>query len=115
MELNITEFKQRLAVVEQRGDVKNIIAFFYDEIRQAENMKIRLMDEMNEQTREFLVRAADNIDTYMFTVKQIEKDMQLPGLSSVQQDVLQDDLQEKIMEKIAELEMLKQKYNRLGS
>lgn len=78
-------------------------------------MKIRLMDEMNEQTREFLVRAADNIDKYMFTVKQIEKDMQLPGLSPVQQDVLQDDLQEKIMEKIAELEMLKQKYNRLGS
>jgi len=115
MELDITEFKQRLAVVEQRGDVKNIIAFFYDEIRQAENMKIRLMDEMNEQTREFLVRAADNIDTDMFTVKQIEKDMQLPGLSPVQQDVLQDDLQEKIMEKIAELEMLKKKYNRLGS
>jgi len=111
MDLDITEFKQRLAVVQQRGDVKNIIAFFYDEIRQAEHMKQGLMEEMNEQNREFLVKAANDIDTYMFKVKQIEKDLQLPGLPSISQDILQDNLQSKIMEKIEEVDALRKKYN----
>ena len=115
MDLDISAFKERLAAVRERGDVKSIIAFFYEEIRQAENMKMRLTDEMNEQTREFLVKASDNIDTYMFTIKQIEKDMQLPGLTSIQEDILQDSLQDKIMEKIEEIEALKKKYNQPGS
>ena len=115
MDLDITAFKERLAAVRERGDVKSIIAFFYEEIRQAENMKMRLTDEMNEQSRDFIVKASDNIDTYMFTIKQIEKDMQLPGLTSIQQDILQDNLQDKIMEKIEEIEALKKKYNQRGS
>jgi len=111
MDLDITEFKQRLAAVQARGDVQNLIAFFYEEVRAAENMKIGLMEEMNEQSQEFLVKAADDIDTYMFKVKQIEKDLQLPGLSGIQQDILQDDLQSKIMEKIEELDVLRKKYS----
>jgi len=111
MDLDITAFKERLAAVRERGDVNNIIAFFYEEIRQAENMKIRLTDEMNEQSRDFIVKASDNIDTYMFTIKQIEKDLQLPGLPEIQQDILQDDLQSKIMEKIEELDVLRKKYS----
>ena len=115
MDLDITEFKQRLAVVRERGDSESLIAFFYEEVRAAENMKIGLTDEMNEQTREFVVEASENIDTYMFQVKQIEKDMQLPGLSPLQQSILQDSLHNKIMEKIDELETLKRKYNKTGT
>jgi len=114
MDLDIIAFKERLAAVRERGDFKNIIAFFYDEIRQAENMKMRLTDEMNEQSRDFIVKASDSIDTYMFTIKQIEKDMQLPGMSGLQQDILQDNLHDKIMEKIEEIEALKKKYNQPG-
>ena len=112
MELDITEFKQRLATVQKRGDAQNIIAFFYDEIRQAEHMKQGLMEEMNEQNREFLVKASDNIDTYIFKVRQMEKDLQLPGVPDIQQDILQDNLHGKIIDKIEEVETLRKKYGR---
>ena len=110
MELDITEFKQRLATVQGRGDIKSLLAFFYDEIRQAEHMKLGLMEEINEQTREFVVKASDDIDTYIYSIKQIEKDLHLPGMLPVQQDILDDDLQSKIVEKIEELEVLRKKF-----
>ncbi|PIQ21290.1 MAG: hypothetical protein COW65_09975 [Cytophagales bacterium CG18_big_fil_WC_8_21_14_2_50_42_9] len=106
MNLDIDEFKKRLATQTARSNA-NLVNFFYQEVRLAENMKAGLMEEMNEQNRDFLVEASSRIDDYMFQVKEIEKSMHLQHLPLDQKIALQDSMHDRVIEKMNELDILK--------
>ena len=108
MNLDIDEFKKRLATQTDPSNA-NLVDFFYQEVRLAENMKAGLMEEMNEQNRDFLVDTAAKIDTYMFEVKEIEKAMHLQYLPLDQEVALQDSMHDQTIEKIKELNTLKKR------
>ena len=114
MNLDIAEFKERLAAQKERSNA-DLVDFFYQKVRLAENMKAGLMEEMNEQNREFLVNASGTIDAYMFQVKEIEKSMHLQHLPLDQEVALQDNLHDQMIEKINELETLKKEIKKSGS
>ena len=106
MDLDIAEFKQRLYVQIESGH-PDLADFFYQEVRLAEAMKAGLMEEMSPKNQDFLVNATSKIDTYMFKVKQIEKEMHLHHLPLDQEVAIEDNMHEQMMEKITELETLK--------
>jgi hypothetical protein len=108
MEIDINEFKERLAKEQAKGKSEaEIAAFIYHEIRTTEDMKAGLMEEMNEANKDFLNDAAARIDTYVFQLQEIEKDLNIKRLKPDQRTALQDEgVREKIAEEIEKLDKL---------
>ncbi len=103
MEIEIIEFRKRLEAEIAKGN-PNIAEFIIKEIRLSENMKASLMEEMKEETKEFLNAAAAKFDTYIFQLQEIEKEMGLTNLSLDQKTALNDTLlRNEISNKIEEL------------
>jgi len=111
MELDIKEFEDRLQLEKQKAQ-PNVVALIYEEIRLAENMKAGLLEEMNQMNKDFLVQASSVIDTYMFGLKQIERELNLVALPLDQEVALRDTMHDEMINKIAELEDLKKKLNK---
>ena len=106
MEIEIEEFRQRLNAEIAKGN-PNIAEFIQLEIRLSENMKASLMEEMKEETKDFLTAAAAKFDTYIFQLQEIEKELGLKNLSLDQQTALKDKLiRNEISDKIEKLKNL---------
>ena len=91
MALEITEFKQRLKEQIALGQTEAELAeFILQEIRLVEGMKASLMEEMKESTKDFLNEAAARIDSYLYQLQEIEKNLHRQNLSLDQQVALND-------------------------
>lgn len=117
MELDITEFRQRLSNEVAKGLTEDkIAAFIHREILLTETMKANLMEEMNETTKEFLIEATSQIDTYRYQLQELETDIRTKYLTVDQKAALQDTkLREKFadtMETLRELDP--EKYDNEG-
>ena len=100
MDLDITEFRQRLTNEIVKGlSEEEIAAYIHREILLTETMKANLMEEMNENTKEFLIEATSQIDTYRYQLQELETDIRTNFLTVDQKAALRDT---KLREKLAD-------------
>ena len=117
MDLDIAEFRQLLSKEIAKGLTEaEIAAFIHKEILLTETMKANLMEEMSENTKEFLIEATAQIDTYRYELQELETDIRTNFLTVDQKAALKDTkMREKFadtMETLRELDP--QKYNEEG-
>ncbi|MBK0404770.1 hypothetical protein I5M27_17385 [Adhaeribacter sp. BT258] len=91
MEIDINKFRQRLELEIARGNT-NAAAYIRQEIRLVEDMKASLMEEMDVKTEDFLTYTAAKLDTYVFQLQEIEKNMGLRDLALDQKTALEDEM-----------------------
>src|SRR5688572_29075778 len=108
MEVDINEFKERLNTEIAKGN-RNIAGFIHQEIRLSEDMKASLMEEMSENTEDFLTATAAKLDTYVFQLQEIEKEMGLTNLPLDQKTALRDtQVRKKMAEEIDKLDQMQE-------
>lgn len=88
MELEIEEFRRRLAQEQAQGT--DPAAYIYHEIRLTEHVKIGLIEEMNIANQQFVVEASQKIDAYLYKLQELEKQLRLPNVSLDQKTAIND-------------------------
>lgn len=109
MELNITEFRKRLDDEIAHGlKEAEITDFIHKEIRLTEIMKASMLEEMNDNTKDFLSDTAARIDTYLFQLQELELKLRLHNLPLDQKVAINDtEMRDSIadeMEKLHEMD-----------
>ena len=109
MKLDITEFRKQVDnKIAQGLPEAEITEFIHKEIRLTEIMKASIMEEMNDNTKDFLSDAAARIDTYLFQLQELELNLKLHYLTLDQKVAINDtEMRDKIaneMEKLHEMD-----------
>jgi hypothetical protein len=87
MEFEINKFLDSLHSQHLAGEAA--AALIYEEIKKAENMKIGLMDDVASEP-DYVAAVCGQIDTYIFQLQELEKELNPGNLPPDQQAALQD-------------------------